>query len=145
MADNRTMPPCTVIPVLAYANVDEAIQWLCGAFGFALRWRMGNHRTQLAYKEGCVVVTDGFANQPPVTGNEPNAITHSVMIRVDDIDAHYANALKYNPTVLHEPRDFFYGERQYSVKDIGGHLWTFSQSIKDTWPEDWGAVVGPAI
>jgi len=143
--DNRTMPPCTVIPILAYPNVDEAISWLCGAFGFALRWRMGSHRTQLAYKEGCVVVTDGFANQPTVTGNENNAVTHSVMMRVNDIDTHFANALLYNPTVLHGPTDFFYGERQYSVKDIGGHIWTFSQSIKDVSPTEWGAEVGEAI
>jgi len=139
---NRTMPPCTVIPVLVYPNVDEAIPWLINAFGFKLRWRMGSHRTQLAYNDGCVVVTDGFANEPDVTGNEPNARTHSVMMRIVDIDDHFANAVKHGAIVLHEPRDFFYGERQYSVKDIGGHVWTFSQSFKDVSPEEFGAVTG---
>lgn len=142
---NRTMPPCTVIPILAYPNVDEAIPWLMNAFGFTLRWRMAPHRTQLAFKEGCVVVTDGFANEPEVTGNEPNARTHSVMIRVTNIDGHFANAVKHGAIVLHGPRDFFYGERQYSVKDIGGHTWTFSQSIRDVRPSEWGAEEGESL
>lgn len=142
---NRTMPPCTVIPVLAYPNVDEAIPWLMNAFGFTLRWRMGTHRTQLAFNEGCIVVTDGFYNEPEVTGKEPNARTHSVMIRVTGIDDHFANAVKHGAEVLHEPRDFFYGERQYSVKDIGGHTWTFSQSFKNVSPGEFGATEGPAL
>jgi len=33
-----------------------------------------------------------------------------------------------------------FGERQYSVEDLGGHLWTFSQSVADVPPEDWGAI-----
>jgi uncharacterized glyoxalase superfamily protein PhnB len=32
-----------------------------------------------------------------------------------------------------------FGERLYSVEDVGGHRWTFSQSIADIAPEDWGA------
>jgi uncharacterized glyoxalase superfamily protein PhnB len=39
------MPSCTVIPVLAYEELAEAIDWLCGAFGFTERWRAGSHRT----------------------------------------------------------------------------------------------------
>jgi hypothetical protein len=32
---NRSMPASTVIPVLGYDDVGEAIEWLCEAFGFA--------------------------------------------------------------------------------------------------------------
>jgi uncharacterized glyoxalase superfamily protein PhnB len=37
MLANRSMPPCTVIPELAYPDVGQAIEWLCDAFGFTLR------------------------------------------------------------------------------------------------------------
>ena len=40
------MPASTVIPVLDYAELGEAIDWLCGVFGFT--WRAGSHRAQLA-------------------------------------------------------------------------------------------------
>jgi uncharacterized glyoxalase superfamily protein PhnB len=35
-----------------------------------------------------------------------------------------------------------YGERQYTVEDPGGHRWTFSQSVADVDPADWGGELG---
>src|SRR5947209_5886100 len=32
--DNRTMPPCTVIPELVYDDILAALDWLCDKFGF---------------------------------------------------------------------------------------------------------------
>ncbi len=37
-----------------------------------------------------------------------------------------------------EPTDQPFGERQYSVVDPGGHLWTFTESVAELRPEDWG-------
>jgi uncharacterized glyoxalase superfamily protein PhnB len=48
MLANRSMPSSTVIPVLGYEDVGEAVDWLCETFGFTERWRAGNHRAQLA-------------------------------------------------------------------------------------------------
>ena len=39
------------------------------------------------------------------------------------------------------PTDYPYGERQYNAEDIGGHRWTFSQSIADVDPAEWGGVL----
>ena len=36
--------------------------------------------------------------------------------------------------------DHAYGERQYSVRDLGGHLWTFTESVADVAPESWGGI-----
>ncbi|MDQ3400594.1 MAG: hypothetical protein M3470_06310 [Chloroflexota bacterium] len=47
-------------------------------------------------------------------------------------------AVKVGARILQPPTDFPYGERQYTVVDIGGHRWTFSQSIADVDPGDWG-------
>jgi uncharacterized glyoxalase superfamily protein PhnB len=41
------MPPSTVIPVLVYEDVEEAIAWLADTFCFELRWQVGDHRAQL--------------------------------------------------------------------------------------------------
>ena len=44
-----------------------------------------------------------------------------------------------------EPTDFPYGERQYTAEDPSGHRWTFSQTLADVAPEEWGGIsVAPA-
>ena len=52
MLVNRSMPSCTVIPVLVYEDVDDAVEWLCDTFGFTVRWRAAEHRAQLAVGGG---------------------------------------------------------------------------------------------
>jgi uncharacterized glyoxalase superfamily protein PhnB len=44
-----------------------------------------------------------------------------------------------------EPTDFEYSERQYTAEDIAGHQWTFSETLADVAPEEWGGTsVTPA-
>lgn len=129
---NRSMPNCTVIPVLAYADVVASSHWLCDVFGFSVRWRAGNHRVQLSAGDGCVVVTEG----------DPASAGHSIMVRVDNVNAHHAHARQQGAHILSQPTDFPYGERQYSAADLAGRVWTFSQSIADVDPRSWGAETG---
>jgi uncharacterized glyoxalase superfamily protein PhnB len=153
MLDNRSMPRCSVIPELVYPDVDEAVDWLSETFGFALRWQAGGHRAQLAFGDGALVVAEarrgpGGADQPDSTELRPprdGEATHSVMVRVEDVRAHFEHARGRGARILREPADHPYGERQYSVEDLAGHRWTFSQSISDSPPEDWGGTSGPAI
>ncbi len=47
--------------------------------------------------------------------------------------------------IVMEPTDFEYGERQYHAEDLAGHQWTFSETLRDVAPEEWGGVlVDPA-
>jgi PhnB protein len=135
---NRTMPACTVIPQLVYDDVTEAIEWLCDKFGFSERWRAGDHRAQLSLGQGTVAITE------PRTSNALPG-PQSVMVRVEDAVAHHDRVRSRGARILQEPKDFPYGERQYTAEDLGGHHWTFSQSIADVLPEDWGGTSGPAL
>jgi uncharacterized glyoxalase superfamily protein PhnB len=128
MKTNRTMPEASIIPELGYEDVGAAIDWLCEAFGFRVRWRAGDHRAQLAFGNGCIAVTE----RTYVTA------ARSLLVRVDDVDAHHARASAHGARILAEPSDYPYGERQYSAEDPGGNGWTFSESIADVEPEDWG-------
>jgi len=130
MISNRSMPRATVIPVLQYADVAEAVRWLCEVFGFREQLRIGDHRAQLTVGDGAVVVAQGGES----------AGGHSVMVRVDDVDAHHARVLAAGARAAGPPQSASYGERQYSVIDPGGHRWTFSQSIADIDPAEWGGV-----
>jgi uncharacterized glyoxalase superfamily protein PhnB len=131
---NRSIPPATVIPVLAYPDVNEAAAWLCNAFGFGVRLRIGDHRVQLNVGDGAVIVRE-------MRPNEVNAALgtgHSVTIRVEDVDAHCNRAKDHGARITQEPVTHPYGERQYNADDFAGHSWTFSQSVADVHPEQWG-------
>ena len=64
--------------------------------------------------------------------------SHSIMVRVEDVDAHYKRSRQHGARIIRQPADLPYGERQYTVEDLAGHVWTFSESIADVAPEDWG-------
>jgi uncharacterized glyoxalase superfamily protein PhnB len=133
MIENRSVPSATVIPVLAYADAIEASDWICAAFGFEVRLRIAQHRVQLVLGDGAVVATDG--------GGASAAAGHSLLVRVEDADAHHDRAVAAGARIVSPPRDYPYGERQYTAEDLGGHRWTFSQSLADVDPAEWGGVL----
>ncbi len=136
MKVNRSVPAATVIPVLIYPDVREAVSWLSAAFGFAERVRIGeNHRAQLRFGDGAVIIGDVRGDRRPP---RPGEVTHSVTVRVEDARAHCERARVNGARILMEPTDMEFGERQYSAQDPAGHHWTFSQTLTDVAPEEWG-------
>lgn len=135
---NRSIPIATVIPVLIYPDVRAAVDWLGAAFGFVERVQIGeDHRSQMSFGDGAVILGDVCNERHPP---QPGKVTHSVMVRVDDAHAHYERARKHGARIVAKPTDFPYGERQYTAEDLAGHQWTFSQTLADVAPEDWGGV-----
>jgi uncharacterized glyoxalase superfamily protein PhnB len=145
MIENRSTPHATIVPVLVYEDVQEAVEWLCDTFGFTERVRIGNNRAQLCLGDGAVIVTerritqvhdspDAMILRPPRRGE----VSHVVMVRIDDVDSHHAHARQTGARIIEPPRDQPFGERQYSAEDLAGHRWNFSQSIADVAPEEWG-------
>jgi uncharacterized glyoxalase superfamily protein PhnB len=134
MLANRSIPRATVIPVLAYPDVNQAAAWLCTAFGFSVRLRIGDHRIQLNVGEGAVIVRE----MRPGEENAPHGGGCSVLIRVDDADVHCERARDHGAVISQEPVTHPYGERQYNAEDFAGYAWTFSQSVMDVDPADWG-------
>lgn len=139
MKPNRSIPAATVIPVLIYPDVREAVSWLERAFGFSERVQIGeDHRSQLRFGDGAVIVGDvRYDRRPPRDGE----VTHSVLVRVEDARAHCEHARANGARILMEPTDFEYGERQYNAEDLAGHQWTFSETLADVAPEEWGGIL----
>jgi uncharacterized glyoxalase superfamily protein PhnB len=137
MRSNRSMPAPTVIPELVYPDVRAAVAWLSEAFGFEERLRIGeSHRSQLRVGEaGAVIVSDVRHGKVPPRHGEA---THVVVVRVEDAHAHCERARAAGAEIRMEPTDFEYGERQYSAEDFAGHRWTFSETLADVDPADWG-------
>jgi uncharacterized glyoxalase superfamily protein PhnB len=130
MLTNRSIPACSVIPELPYRSVTAAAEWLSGAFGFSVRLLIADHRIQMNVN-GCAIVLVAAGDGEPLP-------TGRVLVRVERIDEHHERATQFGAYVLHPPTTYPFGERQYSALDLAGHRWTFSESVADVAPEDWG-------
>lgn len=141
MTTNRSAPTATVVPVLIYDDVDQAIAWLCAAFGFTLRLRAPGpdgttFHAQLTVGEGAIMLgRRGGPFRSPGDG-----VNQYVLIHVDAVDQHCEQAKRHGAKILDAPADRPFGERVYSAEDHAGHRWSFSQHIADVAPSAWGAI-----
>jgi uncharacterized glyoxalase superfamily protein PhnB len=145
MLVNQSAPAASVVPVLVYADVGAAIDWLCEAFGFSERLRVERNgiigHAQLVVGDGAIMIGRQGAEYHAA---RPGEVSQYVLVTVDDADAHFERAQRHGARVMESPRDMPFGERQYTVEDPEGHRWTFSQHIADIPPAQWGATVREA-
>ena len=139
---NRSRIDGPVVPTLIYDDVPGAVAWLGSVFGFVPRIRAGDGHAQLAVGRGGIMLGQSRSEEHPATTFGPptaRRVSQSLMVPVDDVDGHHARVVAAGARVLRPPTDHPYGERQYTVLDVEGHRWTFSQSIADVDPAAWGA------
>ena len=143
-----------VVPALVYEDVAKAIELLCETFGFVERFRYGPEGNpagaQLAVGEGSVFLTGPRVGQSPKWSDHavfraprPGEVTHTLAVHIKDVDAHYQHVRQRGARIFSPPESHPFGERQYTVEDLGGHRWTFTQSVADVAPEDWGGRSNP--
>jgi uncharacterized glyoxalase superfamily protein PhnB len=138
MLISRTTGSASVVPELVYPDVEQAVDWLCATFGCTEVWRAGGHRARIAFGDGVVIIADADAEYGRAAPTRGELRSHAVMVKVADVDAHHDHARRQGARIIGPPADYPYGERQYSVEDLAGHHWTFTQTIADLAPEDWG-------
>jgi len=97
---NRSAPPTSVTPVLSYPNVAAAVDWLTRTFGFVEHVRISDHRAQLGFGDGSLIVADVSQGRSAPT---PASDTHSIMVRVDDVDEHYQRVSAAGAQVVSTP------------------------------------------
>jgi uncharacterized glyoxalase superfamily protein PhnB len=123
-----------IIPVLTYQDIPAAHDFLVQAFGFAPG---GVHRSpdgQAVHGEvraGTAAiwlhrVTAEHHLDSPAAVDVANA---GLVVRVDDVDAHYQQARSAGARIDSEPVDQPYGQREYGARDLEGHRWWFAASI----------------
>ena len=155
MMENRSRPP-GIIPTVFYTDVAQAVDWLCGAFGFTERFRYGPEGNvagaQLSAGDGAVMLSVARVGQSPEGDDRtelrpPRANEGSVVfsVHVEDIDRHFERAKQFGARIVQGPETYPFGERQYTAEDFAGYRWGFSQSVADTAPEEWGGRSGPGL
>lgn len=132
-------------------NPAALIDWLCQAFGFEVRLRVEGEggrieHSELTYGDGVVMVggeRKGNTQRFGVDAVSPLAVgganTQALMVFVDDVDAHCARARAAGARIADEPKVHDYGEdywadRSYGAVDPEGHLWWFTQRVRELKP-----------
>ncbi len=131
-----------VIPAPRYRDATKAVEWLCRVLGFReiLRWEdeggVGHADLEL---EGGLVMVDRARGDvaPDHREGPPPTVT---LVFVADVDAHYRRAVAAGATPQSAPQDKPWGLRQYTVTDLEGHAWEFTQHVRDVKAGEWGAV-----
>ncbi len=54
------------------------------------------------------------------------AATGMLNVFVPDVDAHHAHSAAAGATIIFEPTDQPYGQREYGVSDVEGRIWSFA-------------------
>jgi uncharacterized glyoxalase superfamily protein PhnB len=97
----------------------------------------------LVFGEGLVMVgsAGGSSHRPdPLPCKSPRSLggtnTQSIMVFVDDADAHCARARAAGAKIVEPPATHDYGEeywtdRGYRAEDLEGHQWWFYHRVRD--------------
>ncbi len=140
-----------ITPSIAYEDAAKAIKsWLCRAFGFEVRLKVEGdegviHHSELTFGDGVVMIGSiGKHSHParrrPIEGARANFMAartrKSLMVYVDDVEAHCARARAAGAKIVTEPKTSDYGEeywtdRSYEAEDLDGHRWWFAQRLRE--------------
>ena len=128
-----------------YRDALDMIDWLCRAFGFSVQLKVVEegvlHHSQLVFGDGLIMVgteLSGEARRFETDRLSPlnaGCNTQNLMVYVDDVDAHCAQARAAGAQIVSEPQLNDYGEgywadRSYGARDPEGHLWWFVQRVR---------------
>jgi uncharacterized glyoxalase superfamily protein PhnB len=140
--------------MISYEDAGAAADWLVRAFGFRETTRYTEDSGKVSHVEleagkGTIMLgtPPGYVNplhyrdtEAGKAWRETPFVVDGVHVYVDDVDAHFERAKAAGATMLSEPEDLPFGDRQYRVEDLEGHRWMFATHVRDVPPEEWGAV-----
>ncbi len=133
---------------LVYRDASAAIDWLCRAFGFAVRLKIEGDdgrilHSELTYGEAVMMVAqergDASVDSWKAMLKSPQSLSggnsQSIMLYVDDADAHCEQARASGATIVDAPSTHDYGaeywaDRSYGAIDIEGHIWWITQRLR---------------
>ena len=131
---------------VTYRDAAKMIDWLCEAFGFEVRLKVEGEggrieHSELTFGDGLIMVGEehsGEARRFETDYLSPlgaGCNTQSLMVYVDDVDAHCAQARAAGARIVAEPElhdygDDYWADRSYGAVDPEGHCWWFSQRIR---------------
>lgn len=126
----------TIFPILRYNDARAAIQSLCTTFGFVELFSVPEEGPFVRHAQlrlGTNVVMLG-TTRPDESMSSPQALggsTQGLYVYVDDLDAHFERVRAAGADITAPILDTDFGSREYHVRDLEGHRWTFGTYAPD--------------
>jgi uncharacterized glyoxalase superfamily protein PhnB len=134
MVDNPPRGYTRIVPYLLYEDPGAALEWLARAFGFRERFRHVVEEgridhAEMEFENGLIMLArPGSDYRSPRRLGGATVVIH---VYVDDISSHAARARDAGATILSEAKDKPYGTIQYAAEDPEGHVWLFSEQVRE--------------
>jgi len=122
------------ISVVVYADLEAAYTYLVDVFGLGPgSLTRGNDGAavhgEVQAGDGVIWLHPESAEYGLASPRSLGAATASVVVMVDDVDAHHRHATARGAEVVYEPVNQPYGYREYSARDLEGGLWSFMKEL----------------
>ncbi|HEY7070075.1 MAG TPA: VOC family protein [Acidimicrobiales bacterium] len=115
-----------IIPVVPYEDIRAAHDFLVDVLGFSSAGVVEDGEGNVIHGEvraGArriwLHAAAGGLSTPVMSGSA----SAGLVVHVADVDGHFARVKASGATILREPTDEDYGQREYGVKDPEGHDW----------------------
>ena len=114
-----------VRPVLAVNNIDDTVRFYRDVLGFECANRMDGWAA-LCKDSVEVMISLPNAHEP----FEKPTLTGSIYFNTSDVDALWEQ-IKDKARVVYPIENFFYGMREFAIRDNNGYILQFGQEISD--------------
>ncbi len=123
-----------IFPILRYNDARAAIAWLCAAFGFAESFSVPEsgplvRHAQLKLGTNIIMLGSVRKDDGMVSPQTLGACTQSLCVYVKDVDSHFERVLAAGANIVSPPKNTDFGSREYHVRDLEGHPWTFTNFL----------------
>jgi PhnB protein len=138
MPENPPPGYTRIAPYLLYEDAAAALDWLAKAFGFRERFRHALEdgrvdHAELEFAGGLIMLaTPATDHRSPRRLRETTVVIH---VYVDEIQAHCQRAKEAGAKIERQPTEKPYGTIQYAAEDPEGHVWLFSEQVREPEPE----------
>lgn len=122
------------IASLVYADMEAAMTFLTDVFGLGPGELTRDPEGNVVHGEveagtGTIWLHPESSEFRLASPASLGASTESMVILVDDVDAHHRHASERGAEIRYEPVDQPYGYREYGAHDGEGHLWSFMKPL----------------
>jgi PhnB protein len=151
MAKNGNVKPIpdgyhTVTPYLVIQGAAKAIDYYKKVFGATELMRMPGPNGKIGHAEikigdSTVMLADEYPGSVYKSPKSYGGSPVSLMLYVPDVDKVFERAVAEGGTAVKPVQDQFYGDRNGSLTDPFGHIWTISTHVRDVSMEEMQAAM----
>ena len=113
-------------PVLSVTDMEETVRFYCNVLGFECASRMEGWAA-LRKDQVELMISLPNAHEP----FEKPTLTGSIYFNTADVDALWEQ-IKDKARIVYPIENFFYGMREFAIRDNNGYILQFGQEIEDS-------------